>query len=200
MPCFPCPKRSGKNPIRKDRKMIKNILLAATMLLSILGLSFSLSAHHSAAAQFDVTQEFVLTGVLTELQEVNPHSIWHVDVKGEDGKVTSRRAIVSKNSRFFVAAGIAIVIGAAGRVTPASPQTTPYQPPAKRVSPAEGFARQKSSLPTPRAADGHPDLTGIWTGGFPSPAGAYTVRRMGTFEPDQSVMQRGAAWSKPIYK
>jgi Family of unknown function (DUF6152) len=69
--------------------MIKNILLAATMLLSILGLSFSVSAHHSAAAQFDVTQEFVLTGVLTELQEVNPHSIWHVDVKGEDGKVTS---------------------------------------------------------------------------------------------------------------
>ena len=48
-----------------------------------------MSAHHSAAAQFDVSQEFVLTGVLTELQEVNPHSIWHVDVKGEDGKVTA---------------------------------------------------------------------------------------------------------------
>ena len=107
---------------------------------------------------------------------------------------------MSKNSRFFVAAGIAIVIGAAGRVTPASPQTTPYQPPAKRVSPAEGFARQKSSLPTPRAADGHPDLTGVWNGGFPSPLGPYTIRRMGTFEPDQSVMQRGAAWNKPMYK
>src|SRR5438128_10941643 len=91
MSSFPCPKRSGKNPIRKDRKMIKNILLAATMLLSILGPSFSLSGHHSAAAQFDVAQEFVLTGVLTERQEVNPHSIWHVDVKREDGQVTSRK-------------------------------------------------------------------------------------------------------------
>ena len=69
--------------------MIKNILLAATMLLSIVALSVSVSAHHSAAAQFDTTQEFVLTGVLTELQEVNPHSIWHIDVKGEDGKVTA---------------------------------------------------------------------------------------------------------------
>ena len=68
--------------------MIKNILLAATMLLSILALSVSVSAHHSAAAQFDVSKEFVLTGVLTELQEVNPHSMWFVDVKGEDGKVT----------------------------------------------------------------------------------------------------------------
>ncbi len=69
--------------------MIKNTLLAATILISILALSISVSAHHSAAAQFDVSQEFVLTGVLTELHEINPHSIWLVDVKGEDGKVTS---------------------------------------------------------------------------------------------------------------
>ena len=69
--------------------MIKNILLAVTMLISIVALSVSVSAHHSAAAQFDVSKEFVLTGVLTELQEINPHSIWHVDVKGEDGKATS---------------------------------------------------------------------------------------------------------------
>src|SRR5438876_7492678 len=89
MSSFPYPKRSGKNPIRKDRKMIKNILMAATMLFSILGLSFSAWAHHSAAAQFDVTQEFVLTGVLTELQDVNPHSIWHIDVKAQDGTVTA---------------------------------------------------------------------------------------------------------------
>ena len=68
--------------------MIKNALFAATMLISILTLSVSVSAHHSAAAQFDTTKEFVLTGVLTELQEVNPHSMWFVDVKGEDGKVT----------------------------------------------------------------------------------------------------------------
>jgi len=107
---------------------------------------------------------------------------------------------VSRNSRFFVAAGIAIAIAGAGHLTQASAQATAYQPPAKRVSPAQGFARQKSSLPTPRAADGHPDLTGVWVGGFPSPAGPYTVRRMGTFEPDQAVMQRGVAWNKPIYK
>src|SRR5262245_59598457 len=85
-------------------------------------------------------------------------------------------------------------------ISPASAQAPSYHPPPKRVSPAEGFARQKSSLPTPRAADGKPDLTGVWTGGFPSPAGPYTVRRMGTFEPDQAVLQRGVAWNKPVYK
>jgi hypothetical protein len=93
-----------------------------------------------------------------------------------------------------------LAIIAAACIRPVAAQTPSYQPPAKRVSPAEGFARQKSSLPTPRTADGHPDLTGVWTGGFPSPAGPYTVRRMGTFEPDQSVLQRGVAWNKPIYK
>ena len=69
--------------------MIKNTLLASAMSLSILALSVPSMAHHSANAQFDTTQEFILTGVLTELQDINPHSIWHIDVKGADGKVTA---------------------------------------------------------------------------------------------------------------
>src|SRR6476620_8789883 len=69
--------------------MIRNSMLFAVMLLSVLALGVPAAGHHSAAAQFDTTQEFVLTGVLTELQEINPHSIWHVDVKDGDGKVTA---------------------------------------------------------------------------------------------------------------
>ena len=69
--------------------MIKKALLASAMWISILALCGPAMAHHSANAQFDTTQEFVLTGVLTELQDINPHSIWHIDVKGEDGKVTA---------------------------------------------------------------------------------------------------------------
>jgi hypothetical protein len=69
--------------------MIKNTLLVSAMTLSILTLSVPVMAHHSANAQFDTTQEFILTGVLTELRDINPHSIWQIDVKGEDGKVTA---------------------------------------------------------------------------------------------------------------
>jgi len=48
-----------------------------------------LFAHHSANAEFDKTKEFTITGVLTKVENVNPHSWWYVDVKGPDGKVTS---------------------------------------------------------------------------------------------------------------
>lgn len=68
--------------------MIKKTAITLST-LALLAVTVSAWAHHSAAAQFDVTQEFVLTGVLTELQDVNPHSIWHVDVKAQDGAVTA---------------------------------------------------------------------------------------------------------------
>ena len=53
---------------------------------------------------------------------------------------------------------------------------------------------------TPRDADGHPDLTGNWGAGFPNPIGQPGLRRPGGFEADQSAMQRGAQWNKPLYK
>jgi hypothetical protein len=45
-------------------------------------------AHHSANAEFDTQKEMTITGVLTKLEVVNPHSWWHLEVKGADGKVT----------------------------------------------------------------------------------------------------------------
>jgi hypothetical protein len=78
---------------------------------------------------------------------------------------------------------------------------TTYRPAGKRVSPQDGFAsQQRSSAPTPRDADGHPDLSGNWVPNFPSPLGTPGLRARGTFEPDQATMQRAAQWNKPIYK
>jgi hypothetical protein len=42
----------------------------------------SVFAHHSIAAEFDEKQPVTVTGVVTELEWVNPHS--HVSVEGED--------------------------------------------------------------------------------------------------------------------
>ncbi len=100
-------------------------------------------------------------------------------------------------------AGAAIPAAAAQQPTvvwPNMQSPQDYKPPAKRVSPGVGFAQVTSTAPTPRRADGKPDLTGNWGGTPPSPAGPGGLRRLGTFETDQITLQRAAGWNKPIYK
>lgn len=60
--------------------------LFIAMLLSIA--AAPVMAHHSGA-MFDGQKEVTLTGVVKEFQFTNPHSWLLVDVKGQDGKVTT---------------------------------------------------------------------------------------------------------------
>jgi hypothetical protein len=64
------------------------IVIAALALLTI---SRPALAHHSANAEFDTTKHFNVTGVLTKLEIVNPHSWWYLDVKDANGTVTHWR-------------------------------------------------------------------------------------------------------------
>ncbi|MBI4886526.1 MAG: hypothetical protein HY824_05505, partial [Acidobacteria bacterium] len=76
-----------------------------------------------------------------------------------------------------------------------------YTPAGRRVSPQDGYAMQMTPMgPTPRDADGHPDLSGNWVGNIPNVFQMPGLRRTGAFEADQSSMQRAAQWNKPLYK
>lgn len=46
-------------------------------------------AHHSVAAEFDVSRQMTYTGVITRVEWSNPHVYFYVDVKGLGEKVTN---------------------------------------------------------------------------------------------------------------
>ena len=48
-----------------------------------------LAAHHSFAAEFDITKSVKVHGTVTKMDWANPHSWIYVDVKDADGKVTN---------------------------------------------------------------------------------------------------------------
>ena len=48
----------------------------------------ALAAHHAFSAEFDVTKPLTLKGTLSKWEMINPHSWFHIDVKGPDGQVT----------------------------------------------------------------------------------------------------------------
>jgi hypothetical protein len=55
----------------------------------LIGSTATLWAHHAFAAEFDNTKPLKLRGKVTKVELINPHSWFHIDVKGDDGKVTS---------------------------------------------------------------------------------------------------------------
>ena len=45
-------------------------------------------AHHAFAAEFDASKPIKFRGTVTKMEWINPHAWIHLDVKGDDGKVT----------------------------------------------------------------------------------------------------------------
>lgn len=56
--------------------------------ISLLLASAPVWAHHAFAAEFDANQPIKLTGTLVKWEMINPHSWFHINVKGPDGKVS----------------------------------------------------------------------------------------------------------------
>lgn len=64
-------------------KSISGLLVLGALLLA----AIPAFAHHSFAAEFDGSKEFVVKGVLTKVLWTNPHVYFFMDVTQSDGKV-----------------------------------------------------------------------------------------------------------------
>jgi hypothetical protein len=68
--------------------MTMRIGLAITgTLLVLLSSTAAVETHHAFSAEFDANRPLQLRGVLVRWEMINPHSWFHLDIKGPDGKV-----------------------------------------------------------------------------------------------------------------
>ena len=67
----------------KDRNLLVFVLLA----IATIPLAPPARAHHSFAAEYDANKPVTLTGSVTKMAWINPHSWIYIDVKKPDGNV-----------------------------------------------------------------------------------------------------------------
>ena len=65
-----------------------------TMTIALMGTALLVGAipvvaHHAFSAEFDATKPVRLSGKVTKMEWINPHSWMHVDVTNDDGSVDS---------------------------------------------------------------------------------------------------------------
>src|SRR4051794_16379421 len=76
---------------RSRRKMsMRTKLGAAIVVFAMLLAARPLMAHHSFAAEFDANKPFTMTGTVTKVEWMNPHTYFYIDVKdAKSGQVAN---------------------------------------------------------------------------------------------------------------
>ena len=102
---------------------MKRVTFGLWVLPCLLLISLGAWAHHSVQAEFDLNKPLTMTGVVTKVEWINPHSYLYLDVKDENGNVKHwafemagpgalRRAGLSRADRGGLKAGDTVTVNA----------------------------------------------------------------------------------------
>lgn len=69
--------------------MRATVAVAFLVTVGLMAAATPATAHHAFSAEFDADMPVTLTGTVTKMEWVNPHSWIHIDVKNDDGTVDS---------------------------------------------------------------------------------------------------------------
>lgn len=151
------------------RNLTRNILVLLAMPIST-----SLYAHHGVNPHFDVSQDLTISGVVTDVQLVNPHSYIHLDVINNEGVVEAwgcemgGASLLRRNgwTEEGFAPGTAVVIaGHPSRTKEFECVMNTIDLADGRVVRTEDLIREQISQPdevVTRLPDGTPNLDGNW--------------------------------------
>jgi hypothetical protein len=151
-------------------------LVLSTALLGVA--SICAQAHHGIS-NWDLNRDITLTGRLTKIELINPHSWLHLEVRGADGQLASWKCEMrSVNSlRRSGWTKELFTVGSTITVTGSPERRKPHQCYLGTILFADGSSMDRygqrqlalvqrgapvSPRRAPRGADGRPDLTGDW--------------------------------------
>jgi Family of unknown function (DUF6152) len=66
---------------------VANLVKFTLVVTAVITVAFPVVAHHSFAAEYDADRPVTLTGSVTKMAWINPHSWIYIDVKKPDGSV-----------------------------------------------------------------------------------------------------------------